>query len=1591
MRGMAKPRTRRATTAVLMLVLMLATSAGAMVAPPNEAPSIPTVEGLPPVMCGDDLCPFPDRWPDRQGRPAAEEYGWWARYGPDLDGNGMDDRLQRVLDGMPSDSTTSILDATGRSTVAVVIDFAWHPRAEDIEAVRALLSAYGWVSETGGAWFDVPESLDAIVVDRVPVDALIPLWKLNGVVVVEMQNVLAPTNEVAAKAARARDSDVYAGEVHPSGYTGDGIVIAVLDTGVDNEHRSLNDFDDQNDEPDLDPLSYNDHKWVAGYDATSASSNPDGSQDPDDGSGHGTHVAGSALGTGDSNRRHMGTAPGAYLVDVKVLTDAGGTNSQYSIGGIQWIINNVDTDWGHNGSSRGIQVASMSFGSLSSPLNPDDTGDNGSSAEARLVNQAVEAGIVCVIAMGNDGTRRVPSPASADLGISVAAANDRNSINRTDDGIASYSNSGPRDDDGDDDEMDELKPDIASFGTGITSATAATGATFPGQPTRPMADRDYDSKDGTSMATPIASGIVALMLEANPDLEPEEVRDILRSSSERRGTPYDTDLDPLWNEEWGWGLIDASCAVDTVRERTCTALDGGTVVAPPVGDGDGHHVNIDSTSNGTLHLAGERVRFSGSVEDVPGREYVDVEVRLEQYRDGSSVPVTLIDWRAAGGDVDAWFLDVTLLDEWAEDNVDYTLVLARAVTAQGDISAADVRWFELGMMKATITGPSTNVVLEGSVTFTGTAQGPDPSAVEARVNNGPWTLADTLEDEDFVEQDWSWTWDSTSVDDGDHRVSFRFVNTSGATSEAVRRTWEVDNLPAAPELGLTGLTSVILRDLPVSRAVAGSLLEVQFEIVNDGDAVASDVVLTLDAPGTSSDVYPDTAVLSSIEAGDRRMVSLWWWATEPGTHDVVLNIDPNERVDDVDRSDNTVSFSFTVDPKPVEPTLRLLQGAVTTIPRIPIPNEAFELSVRVDNLGQTDATGIQLDLERWTLDGWLVVDGISLSRIEGGTSSSGYAMARFSDVVDEAGGHRYRVTLIGDGVEADHSEHRFTVVSDAFTFTPRTGMSLDLNEVPLQVVGGDDGSVLFTVRDGELHARTLSDKLLPKNDVLIERAWGGELATTLRSDGMVQMVWTRRTTSEDGYTLQDLGIAALTLGGQMTPVQRELTPLKLSEGSYWGLDVAEREGEVVIAGYHRDISTGGSWLDLTSVFTMISERPDLANSWSGPTVVATDVEIMPSKGDPVSIAIGEEQLHLLFQSERDDVTGIERLGLLYSHGARDQASWTFLAAAGDNVSRHDLHVLERGGKDLLVAAWIDEGQSTRLCSAVTDASWNLDEAICTEAPGSTSLSLVPRDHGVLLLYDEVTVRGPLVRLGLLAHEEGEAYAISNVLATGRLLGASGPVSDVLVGLITTTGSLDLHELASLNEQTGDGSESGWLASLLAPLPGDEDEQILILALVMLILGGLVVAFVITASKGANDGKDEEEKLEEEVMLMITPEEDVEPTLTLDEEPEERLVMDEPEPEEETVRPEPVNARQERRRNRAMAAAPSPAPAALPALPALPDISTLPPPGLPALPALPDLPAPARQAVCASCSATFTVRDLMLRHLPCPLCGERVEV
>ena len=95
----------------------------------------------------------------------------------------------------------------------------------------------------------------------------------------------------------------------------------------------------------------------------------------------------------------------------------------------------------------------MSFGRASNGAT--DNNEDGTSAEANLVNQASESGLVCVAAIGNDGANNVNSVGSADTAITVGWLDDKNSIDREDDQISSSSNYGPRQDDDDGDKYDE--------------------------------------------------------------------------------------------------------------------------------------------------------------------------------------------------------------------------------------------------------------------------------------------------------------------------------------------------------------------------------------------------------------------------------------------------------------------------------------------------------------------------------------------------------------------------------------------------------------------------------------------------------------------------------------------------------------------------------------------------------------------------------------------------------------------------------------------------------------------------------------------------------------------------------------------------------------------------------------------------------------------------------------------------------------------------------------------------------------------------------------------------------------------------------
>jgi len=216
----------------------------------------------------------------------------------------------------------------------------------------------------------------------------------------------------------------------------------------------------------------------------------------------------------------------------------------------------VDEEW------YGADIISLSWGITSH----ENGGSDGTDMHSRRLDEATEAGYVVSVAAGNDGPNNdgFSGMGSSSLSITIGSTNDQNTVLRVDDTISGYSSRGPRRDNGDGYPYDELKPDVSTPGQNIIYAGACTNEVPYDR--CDAEDESYSSSgSGTSFATPQAAGIMALMLEAQPTLEPEDVKEILRYTAERRGPATLPELDPYWNRDFGWGMIDALEAIKTTQ------------------------------------------------------------------------------------------------------------------------------------------------------------------------------------------------------------------------------------------------------------------------------------------------------------------------------------------------------------------------------------------------------------------------------------------------------------------------------------------------------------------------------------------------------------------------------------------------------------------------------------------------------------------------------------------------------------------------------------------------------------------------------------------------------------------------------------------------------------------------------------------------------------------------------------------------------------------------------------------------------------------------------------------------------------------
>lgn len=291
--------------------------------------------------------------------------------------------------------------------------------------------------------------------------------------------------------------------------TGKGVTIAVVDTGI-YPHQDLNgritgfvDFINNRTEP------YDDN-------------------------GHGTHCAGDAAASGP----YAGPAPEASLIGVKVLDKMGSGSLETVMQGVEWCI-----QYNESNPANKIDIISMSLGSTAQSYGSEDA-----DPMVKIVEEAWASGITVCVAAGNAGPDpgTIASPGISNEVITVGALDDKDTVTRADDDVASFSSRGQT-------IYGENKPDIVAPGVNIISLRSPNSYLDKLQKSSRV-DNDYFVLSGTSMATPICAGVAALIKQQMPNATPNQIKEFLK-----------TGADYIWAEKnpnkYGAGYINAEKSV----------------------------------------------------------------------------------------------------------------------------------------------------------------------------------------------------------------------------------------------------------------------------------------------------------------------------------------------------------------------------------------------------------------------------------------------------------------------------------------------------------------------------------------------------------------------------------------------------------------------------------------------------------------------------------------------------------------------------------------------------------------------------------------------------------------------------------------------------------------------------------------------------------------------------------------------------------------------------------------------------------------------------------------------------------------------
>ena len=404
----------------------------------------------------------------------------------------------------------------------------------DLKSILAEMESHGLVSSVHSLW-----SANALYF-KATKTALLDLSERTDIETISLniQHQWIPDGETQEPASATREVtpniiQVHADQVWEMGYTGAGIVVAVVDSGVNYEHIDLAD-----------------HLWDGGeefphhgYDIVN---NDD---DPMDDKGHGTHCAGTVCGDGTAGSL-TGIAPEATLMCVKSIRGDGFGGAVNIAGGMEWAV------------EHGCDLISMSLGMV-------DAGTTDKEILRRTCEAILDAGIVAMVCAGNEGNAflqmtypvpnnvRVPAscpplyldpdqmvnPGALSCVVAVGAVN-------YNDAAADFTSRGPVT--WQDTEFGDyvynpgiglIRPDVCAPGVSIKSLDYNNTS-------------GYTNMDGTSQATPCVAGIVALMLQKNPELTPADICRILEETSVK--------LTPNKNNITGVGRVDALAAVNAV-------------------------------------------------------------------------------------------------------------------------------------------------------------------------------------------------------------------------------------------------------------------------------------------------------------------------------------------------------------------------------------------------------------------------------------------------------------------------------------------------------------------------------------------------------------------------------------------------------------------------------------------------------------------------------------------------------------------------------------------------------------------------------------------------------------------------------------------------------------------------------------------------------------------------------------------------------------------------------------------------------------------------------------------------------------------